>query len=473
MSSFDQFLTEWLTNPPKRVADPLLAGDHPFQCVSFVKQGLAEIDGLNMSNSWWGNALDYWTKTNPAILTKRDRLETQDIVRGDIVILKTAGHTDYVGEGHIGWVTGATNMTQFELVEQNGQTGSGDGIGGDMIRTRWINKSRIAGLLRQKPVVSAPPSIPYTIALTDPKQMKVAPAHNKWNLRYQTFEQIRDNAIGTSDGNTVFTARAILIHRNGYSYYLEDPNVPEGWNTLDCADYVPPVPIVPYIPPTAPVPVTKAETYDLVTTVPYFATASDAFHNKASLGSLPATSYYVFSKDIGMLNLTSNNQKDLQHWVNPAQNVEPSKEPPKPVDEDWQKTYGNFSTTGKPVKYVLLKDYVAEDYGGSGEPRLIKTYTEIPIYGTFTYKTGMVYGRLKLANDTYWRHYYGIPLKRMDGSDPGIVELEQTIYSPATDVITRQATKQLTFRDYGILGLDKAERLVKSIEGVFRPRKGK
>lgn len=116
-----------------------------FQCVDLIKQYLYEKFGLRPGA--WGNAIDYWTKTNPAVLKKFNKVKGSNAKKGDIVILKGLPGNKY---GHIGIATGRINSKQVEILEQNGSTGNGKGKGGDVIRTRFVDRTRVAGLLRPK-----------------------------------------------------------------------------------------------------------------------------------------------------------------------------------------------------------------------------------------------------------------------------------------------------------------------------------
>lgn len=120
-------------------------GVFQYQCVDLIKQYLAQEFGLKPGA--WGNAIDYWTKTNPGVLTKFDRVAGHNTRAGDIVVLNGLAGNRY---GHIGIATGRANGTSLEILEQNGATGDGDGKGGDEVRTRYVPRSRVAGLLRPK-----------------------------------------------------------------------------------------------------------------------------------------------------------------------------------------------------------------------------------------------------------------------------------------------------------------------------------
>lgn len=119
-------------------------GVYGFQCVDLVKQYMHECYGLNPGA--WGDAIDYWNKTNSTVLTKFDKSLTPNPPQGSIVIFYGNAGNVY---GHIGIVDGITDAS-VNTLEQNGSTGGGSGTGGDAIRTRWISKSRVAGYLIPK-----------------------------------------------------------------------------------------------------------------------------------------------------------------------------------------------------------------------------------------------------------------------------------------------------------------------------------
>lgn len=124
-----------------------------YQCVDLVKAYLHDEFGITAGS--WGNALNYWINTNKALTSAFSRVQTNDCKRGDIVIFRTFGHTDLKGEGHIGICEGEDGSNVIVL-EQNGSTGSGNGQGGNAIRTRAIPRSRVAGVLRPKTSNPAP-----------------------------------------------------------------------------------------------------------------------------------------------------------------------------------------------------------------------------------------------------------------------------------------------------------------------------
>jgi hypothetical protein len=116
-----------------------------YQCVDLIKQYI--FDKFAIPVQPMGNALRWWTHTNPVLLSKFDRIATQLPQRGDIVPLHGLRKNSY---GHIVICLTAQQNGLFLALEQNGATGDGDGIGGDEVRKRLIPTTRIAGVLRPK-----------------------------------------------------------------------------------------------------------------------------------------------------------------------------------------------------------------------------------------------------------------------------------------------------------------------------------
>jgi hypothetical protein len=140
--SFQSFKNKWMG---ERVdAD----GAYQYQCVDLIRQYFAEERGLAKTGAW-GNAIDYWRSPVSHVLAVCDKIPGSNAIEGDIVVLNGLAGNPY---GHIGIATGNINARQVEILEQNGSTGNGSGTGGDAIRTRYVDRSRAAGLLRLKPI---------------------------------------------------------------------------------------------------------------------------------------------------------------------------------------------------------------------------------------------------------------------------------------------------------------------------------
>lgn len=160
MISFDQFKAKYLGKLTRMPTDV----PYGWQCVGMVKRYMYETAGV--PDGYYGNAIDYWNRTHPNITKKYTKVATNLPRKGDIVILKGLAGNPY---GHIGVSTGRNTSTTAEILEQNGQTGSGVGYGGDKIRTRFILRSRIAGVLRPKsnPAPKPPAPVYYTVKSGD------------------------------------------------------------------------------------------------------------------------------------------------------------------------------------------------------------------------------------------------------------------------------------------------------------------
>lgn len=201
--TYKQFESKWLG---KRVDYDRTYG---YQCVDLVKQYVYE--GFNLAPGAWGNAINWWTTTNPNLLTKFNKVSGSQGVQGDIVVLRGLSGNPY---GHIGICTGGLTSTTIEILEQNGSTGNGTGTGGDAIRKRFVSRSRVAGLLRPKPV--APATVKGTLK------------SGTWNVRLGAY--VGAGVIGVAQGNTTWDTVVVAggwrkITFNGKVGYIS----PLGW----------------------------------------------------------------------------------------------------------------------------------------------------------------------------------------------------------------------------------------------------
>lgn len=118
-------------------------GAYGYQCVDLIKQYLKENYATNAGS--WGNAKDYWLSTPGALLDKFDKSSTAKV--GGIAVFKGINGNPY---GHIGIVDQLPSGGNVPVLEQNGSTGSGNGLGGNAIRVRAITTSRVYGYLNPK-----------------------------------------------------------------------------------------------------------------------------------------------------------------------------------------------------------------------------------------------------------------------------------------------------------------------------------
>lgn len=162
---YQNFKQKWLG---KRVD---FDGAYGFQCVDLVKQYIFEQTGVRAGS--WGNAIDFARKPNVQFSILYVRTSTPK--QGDIVVFNPIDNLASHRNGHIGVVDGISGGSVLTL-EQNGSNGSGDGRGGNAIRTRYIATSRVAAYFTIK--VSTPPANPAKLRIylpADTTQWKVYP----------------------------------------------------------------------------------------------------------------------------------------------------------------------------------------------------------------------------------------------------------------------------------------------------------
>lgn len=213
-------------------------GVYFYQCVDIILQYAKECYGLPTGIS--GNAKDYWNHPSAPLLTKFDKVATKDCQQGDIVVLYTAGHTGdpNYGDGHIG-ICDSQTATTVKLLEQN-CTGSGDGLGRSAIGIwRDIDKSRIMGVLRPKPV-PVPSKMPPVGS-----RIQLLPRQNRTTFRAGTTTPA--GVIRVTDNTFIYTVRGydpvygyrVIINSasaggNGIALalYFTNGNIIGGWRQV-------------------------------------------------------------------------------------------------------------------------------------------------------------------------------------------------------------------------------------------------
>lgn len=474
MSDYQSFRNEWTG---RRVDWDRVFG---WQCVDLVLQYVYQVHEI--SGLVRGNAIDYWTNPSPALLTKFDKLETIDCHQGDIVVFRTAGRNDYAGDGHIG-ICDSQDTNSVRVLEQNGQ-GGGNGVGLDAIGIhRSIPKSRIAGVLRPKPVNTAPL---WTVETIASKQVKIKPGMYKWNLGHANFTDVANNPIVKFDDGIVITANGILHHREipQYNYYVEDVNTPHGFNVLDCDFYTPPVP---YTPPAAPIPIPEVKRQNIEWGVPVYATAMDAKMKQNPLADkLAPGNYIVLKSDDKAYNLTADNRRDGQ-WVNIDEDKPPVPVtpviPPKivttiqeaskniPLDSDkWKASIASFNIDRSPEYFwatnasqIVIKDLEGKradiemtpyNCDKSGKPR------RLPAVATLE-KDGILYAWPEQAYKA--RIYYCVPMFVLT-PDKG------NVFDDTKDWIERVVTHTMRISDHPKLAWYRFNRW---LDGIKQTEPGK
>jgi surface antigen len=436
MATFDEFRI----NHPigSRVADTSLIGhgetaETCYQCVSLVKQYLRECYGLEPGA--WGDAIHYWTQTNQTLLTKFYQVSNTEAQKGDIAILWGLAGNTY---GHIGIATGGLTATQVEILEQNGSTGGGTGTGGDAIRTRHVDRSRVAGLLRPASIPAATPPITLNVQPFPARERyKVKPGMQKWDLDQPNFQAIKDNPIGHAGDDTYIWVTDWLTRSDlpQYTYYLEDGSKHQGWNRNDLE-----LSPLPYIPPSPPISAVPVEFYTLITNVMRFSSTTDALHHQNYQGDLTEGQYIVIAKQEKAYNLSDDNMKDRGWWVNIDDNKIPDPTPPAP-QQDTDIVYPEVEPVDFPVQveqpkivsHSLRADgavvmYQAtnsqpieiKDYQTGKEPITMQPYNyssetgknaPVPLVSTFTVN-GTEYGRTQKVAKAGW--FYGVPMSALE-----------------------------------------------------------
>lgn len=498
------FKQNWLG---RRVADPLLVTigvcttETMYQCVSLIKEYLKE--DYNLDVPYPGNAVDFWYKTNATLLTKFYRVESSEAIQGDIVVLHTLGYTDGTEPGHIGIATGNIDASNVEILEQNGATGGGTGLGGDAIRTRYVPRTRVAGLLRPTMSPVPPPApinpVTYQDAPEAPHDVQVNKVDTPW-------WDLNDNPITTSVTTLplhhVFTIGGFGLHANGYKYALIPSDYAAakagdmahnvGVNVDDLEEIPAPVPVPPPAPPTAPVAYTPATTYTVVTSIPGFKTSQDALMDTNAVQAVKAAVYTQYGEtvkgQIPLLVNPSSNPK-LILWINPNQNKieETPRVPiisqpsptvattqgipasptvavtvsPKLQPTQWRETYKPFYTADpmRSIMYEANLDFTIEDLGGQRPDIQVQEDKRFGIYGTFTGPDGVKYFRAKMNYDTNFEYWYGIPVKHPETGFSYIVPVSLFLVLPKP------------VQNLWAMGVGSAERYIDNVKTKFRSRR--
>lgn len=205
--TYKEFESRWLGKQTDTDGVPTWATR--FQCVDLVKRYMNETAGVPFGA--YGNAIQYWTNTHPNVLAKYNKVVGSSGQIGDIVVLKGLEGNPF---GHIGVCTGGVSASSIEILEQNGATGTGNGLAGNAIRKRWVPRYRVAGLLRPKP--QAPATVTGTLRA------------GTWNVRSGAGTNYP--IIGVAQGNTIWSTVIVSgnwrkITFNGKTGYIS----PLGW----------------------------------------------------------------------------------------------------------------------------------------------------------------------------------------------------------------------------------------------------
>lgn len=300
MISFQTFMANWLG---KRVDTDGEPAGYPFQCVDLIKQWLHE--GAGLAFGAFGNAIDYWIDTNSAILRVCDRITFDGyVVAGDVLPLKPVDSQPAHKLGHIVIATGNTSATQVEILEQNGGSGNGLGQGSDLIRTRWIDKSRIYGVLRLKAgVTAAPAPAPQPAGDTYEVHQELAGYTNAANA----------NAHVSSNSRVPAGVYAVFNRAGDMINVTRQAGVPGWWiNPRD--NILTPAPAEA---PAGPTPhQDNGSSFTVGHPVPGYVTSANAMQGLGSNSTVPAGTYAVFNRANGAINVTRQ-AGTPGWWLNP------------------------------------------------------------------------------------------------------------------------------------------------------------
>jgi hypothetical protein len=445
---FTQFKNEWLG---KRVD---YDRQYNWQCVDLIRQYIYECYQIP-GGGGVPSAISYWTTTPADILSKFYKIESSEAQQGDIVMLRTLGRPDYSGDGHIGIATGNIDASNLEILEQNGSTGNGSGEGGDAIRTRYVPRTRVAGLLRPIYIPAPTPPVevhPYTIELIDPKQVRINKATHRWGMTYDNFTAIANNPLYEVAEGTIIVVSAICHHNIGYNYYLPDPSEPSGFNVLDCDDYTPPPPPPPPVTtPAAPISYpTTDEQYTVVTTILGFTTSNSAINHINAVGTVAPSTYFIYNKKFNEDNtalLAVNVSKvkgQAGSWINVNDNFVPPPPPPEPTpvpepvvevpvvvtptptpvvqpsvetEADVRMSFLPFTHDEKPISCFIKQNVLVTDRMKNGNPITLKKGGDVNIYGTFK-QGGKWYAMPRKKSDVHHYYMYGVPIKSRTNLEP-------------------------------------------------------
>lgn len=477
MITYDQFLSEWNNKQVTKFGG---------ECVALV----AEYEAENNLPIVWGDAAS-WVN-NPILTSVYDWVQNNP---NDPNQLPPRG-SPIVWGSDLPYTNGAGHIAFFDRpIDAHNFMSFGQNSGGPTAHFQQHSWAHVAGwyVLKQQP---APVAASFSVV---PFSGQFTVSGNKWNLDQPNLDAIAANPVAGADSVVhTFVAQLNRSDLPQYTYYLEDANVHQGYNSMDCHPYTPPAPepAPTYQPPSAPLPVpTDTTPYMILADIPYYGSASDAQSRTNPKGTLKAeSSFYRYKSLGGMDSLTDTPGTSQSIWINPSDNKTPVKvqevpstwtdpradtsvpitvvtQPapapvvvaqPKPVEPVIdqaalvKQSYRRFfPKTDEPVEYKILKDIVVQDQ--------LYTHRSIPIRAG---RTILIFGWFVKDGKTYLR-----PLPPSDEQTQATWYGIQTI-DPNTGA--PYLLNEYSYQDRIKYGLEAAyDRLVRTIEGIFKPRVNK
>ncbi len=465
--TFQEFLAE-KTNPAgQRVDTDGVPVGAVYQCVDLPKEYAKECFGLTPGA--WGNAINYWTTTAAALLTKFTRVATQDVQAGDITIL-TSPITPL---GHIGIATGNISGGNFEMLEQNGGTGDGQGTGTDAIRRRFISKTRIVGVLRPipAPVVPTVPMITLdqlTELYHDILQRAPDAGGVQHYVGHYTYDFVRNDMLNSAEYKNLQASQAAAAAAAAQA--AADAAAQAAKLAQQQAAATTSQPAAPAGALSVPTSTTK---YPIKTTVKTYGSLTDATNRTNPKGEILAgASWYEYCEKGGMLNITQTPGISTGTWINPADNETPAPpapapdppaivtEPAKPAPKvetasDILHSFIPLMPDGSPVKCKVLTNVLAVDALGNYNPITAVMGQPVNVYGTHI-AGGHTYATVHSSDATKQdNQLYGILINSRDNFAPYLTD-------PYSLGERLQVNWELIY-----------DKVAKTIDGVFRALKKK
>lgn len=317
---------------------------------------------------------------------------------------------------------------------------------------------------------------------------------SKWNLDLPDFNTIASNPVDAPPvGPITFTAQLKRSDLPQYTYYLQDGNVHQGYNSLDCQIYTVPIsPLVtaPVAPPAAPLQVNKTEKYTVVTPLPYYDSLDNIQKDASQVGTLPVDTYIVWEKQGIYWNLTSDNMHNQNKWVDTVLNkivVTTNLDPP-PMDKTLD--------TPNPTAVADTVDTSTMNWRGTLDLRYAGMYVfynhnrEHEVTATIVDITDLDTGKtIKVAENGQYAQFSG-KVKFADGNWYGrlkdttgtfkwyVTHIEDLVpynefYGAKTTIQEREILHTLTISDRIELGLAKIKTIGSDIWDILNPKESK
>jgi hypothetical protein len=222
--------------------------------------------------------------------------------------------------------------THFALYDGDGYIiDSWDGKRKHINATIYGNPVAFAEYVLNVPQPQAPPAPPsptYEVVENYPGGKEIVlnkQPTNLWGMNYREFQYMSEHPVESHNPGEHWIVTNKVRHVNGHYYYRRDGQV-DGFNVLDCDDYVAPVPVPePVKSPVGglpPVEMPLAPKIKLVVTVMAFDTSSGAEQHRGVANPIGPGEYFVHEKKGIAWRLSDDNRLDKPWWINTTDNTE-------------------------------------------------------------------------------------------------------------------------------------------------------